>query len=376
MTSQNLLDVKDDVIFVDFCEDRKISQKTVRLYRLALNKYINFLGKPLEDLIEEAEEEQDNGVKLRKRNVTKYLRDFTVHLDSQDLSRSYISQVITSVRAVYIEHDIVLKRNNRVVRADKKTESFETLPSLQDIKLAMDYSNNTYKAIITLGLSSGMGGAEIMSLTFKHYYNALELKEYPESMKELINIAEDRIERILIWKIKRIKTGKPYFTFSSPEAYAMILNYLHELYRTYLDFAPEPEDLFFRNNNVPLTGTALRSMFRRINNRAGFEPINKTAYIRPHRLRKVFATTLEKNKFQHTATRFMMGHTTDRTTEAYFKADPDMLKEDYRGIVQHLMVTDGYSFIPEGIEDLEDRLRAIQRDLHEEKVKYKNRIDD
>lgn len=376
MTSKNSIKVEDSEVFQDFVTDRNISPSTIRMYKLALNKYINFIGKDLDELIDEAEEDQDNGIKLRKRRVTKYLRDYTAYLDKLGYSNSYEAMMITSVRAVYLEHDITLRKNNRVVRSDKKDDGYETLPSLEEIRTSMEYANNTYRAIITLGLSSGMGGAEIMELTFKNYYKALGLKDYPSTMKQLIIKAEERDEKILKWNIRRVKTGKPYFTFSSPEAYQMILNYLHELYRTYLDFKPEPEDKFFRNNNVPLTGTALRSMFRRINKRAGFAPISKTAYIRPHRLRKIFGTTLEKHKFQHTATRFMMGHKTDRTTEAYFKADPEMLMEDYRAIMKHLMVTEGYSFISEDIDDLENRFAIVQRKLMEEKIKLKSKVDD
>lgn len=40
-------------------------------------------------------------------------------------------------------------------------------------------------------------------------------------------------------------------------------------------------------------------MFQRINERAGFEKRNGRFLIRQHSLRKVFASTLEKNKMPH-----------------------------------------------------------------------------
>lgn len=58
--------------------------------------------------------------------------------------------------------------------------------------------------------------------------------------------------------------------------------------------------------------------------------------MRTHNLRKFFATTLEKNKVPHLTSRWLLGHTIDPTTDAYFKADPESLKPDYLEVVDQL----------------------------------------
>lgn len=375
MTARNKLTVENTGIFQEYCIDRDLSSSSIRLYRLALDKYINFVGMNLEDLINEADEDQDKGLKTKKRRVTKYLRDFKIDLRLNNHSVNYTSQIMTMVRAFYYEHDIELPRQRRKTRKDRVPETFDDLPTMDEIRTIMGYANNTYRAIITVGLSSGMGGAEILSLTFRHYYDALGLTNYPQTMKELINIIADIDKPVLKWQINRVKTGKSYFTFTSPEASELIKNYLQELYRSHLDYDPKPEDQFFRNNNVPIGGQALRSMFRRYHDKSGNRTVNKTIIVRPHRLRKYFATTLEKNKMQHTATRYMMGHTIEKTTEAYFKADPKSIKDDYLEIVHQLMTDDTGKRLAEDPEKILAEIDDIKKRLLSRPLKIKNKVD-
>lgn len=109
-----------------------------------------------------------------------------------------------------------------------------------------------------------------------------------------------------LWCVTRVKIGKPYFTFSSPEASDLIYEYLKELHRDFPDYNPIPEDTLFRVRNKPINGRSLSMMFQRINERAGFEKRNGRFLIRQHSLRKVFASTLEKNKMPHLMTRWLI----------------------------------------------------------------------
>ena len=71
-------------------------------------------------------------------------------------------------------------------KRDKKEETYEDLPTMDDVKRSLEYSNATYRAITLLMVSSGMSRAEISSLTFKDLYKAFSLDEYPNNIKELI----------------------------------------------------------------------------------------------------------------------------------------------------------------------------------------------
>jgi integrase len=332
--------VKDQSIFKEFVLNRALAPSSIRLYRIALQKYVNFTGKTLGELIDEADLEEDVGIRLRKRKVRKYLIDFKEDLKNNGLSTNYITHILTLVKSFYHEFDIQLPRTyRRQSRSDKRKETtIDDLPTIEEIKKAIDYANTTYKSIILLGVSSGMSRAEIISLTFKNYYDAIPLKKYPKNMSELIDKVEEITNLIPIWKIVRVKTGHLYFTFSSLEASDAILEYLKELHRTHPEYNPKPADTFFRNYNVPITNSAVSEMYRRINQKAGLRKIGKRILVRPYSLRKYFATTLERNKFPHLMTRWLLGHNIDKKTNAYFKADSETLKEEYLTVLNQLSI--------------------------------------
>ena len=369
--------VVDDDIFQEFCENRGIKPTTVEVYRGCLQKYVNFTGMTLEELLDEADEEEELGIRLRKRKIKSRLMDFKKHLDTTDLAESTKDYALKLVRSFYNEYDIQLPKN---IRRNKRTDAkqdllFEDLPTMQDIKHFLEYVKPPYKAITLLCVSSGMSRSEITSLTFKHYYDSIQLDPYPETMNELIRKVDEMDNIIPLWKIKRVKTNKNYFTFCSPEASDKILAYLKWFQRKFPDYQPKPTDKLFRTKyNEPLKNFSVSEMYRKANERAGFEPSkNNVSFITPHSLRRVFASTLEINKMPHLMTRWLMGHTLDSTTSAYFKADPETIKDEYLDIVNKLSTnevevikisSEGYKEVKSEIEDL--KLKQV---LYERQIK-------
>lgn len=100
--------------------------------------------------------------------------------------------------------------------------------------------------MVLLGISSGMGRAEISSLTFKHLYKAAYLETYPEDIPDLIEKLKEKGNFIPLWHVKRVKTGHHYYTFSSPESMEYLIHYLGKLHYKFSDFRPKPEDYLIR----------------------------------------------------------------------------------------------------------------------------------
>lgn len=357
--------------FQQLIENRGHAEATIILYGLSLQKYSDFTKKTLEELISEADDEEDKGIRMRDCKLKKYLIEFKTYITEKGYSKNYVDNMMAMVKSFYTEYEIQLPRTfKRKSRKDKKHETFEDLPTMEDIRQVLNYANSAYKAIILLGISSGMSRAEFCSLTFKHFYDSIPLKKYPNSLTELIEELRKLDEIILLWHIERIKTGKPYFTFSSPESFEAIIDYLDELNRKYPDYIPLPEDTFFRTYNKPINPSAVTGMFIRINKRAGIRKVNNRILVRPHTLRKFFATTLEKNKIPHLMSRAMLGHTIDTTTSAYFKADPEAVKDEYIQIVNHLttqeikvktVTTEGYDQLLKDSKDKDVKIDAMEK---------------
>lgn len=363
------MNVENDSLFQDMCSNRSLAESSIKRYKLVLQKYVDFNQMTLEELLTEAEDDEDTIPRLRKRKITERLSKFKEYLNQENNSNYYINHQLSLVRSFYFEFDIQLPQIRRSkTRKDKKQETIEDLPNMVDIRKSLEHSNTTYRAIILLMLSSGMSRSEIPSLTFKHLYDGIPLKKYPNNLDKLIDAIESKEDLVIYWRVERVKTGNKYFTFSSPETSDFILKYLKELHRACPDYIPKPDDILFRPNNIPITPDSLSQMFKRINKRAGLKKNDGKLTVRPHLLRKVFSTTLERNKFPHLYTRWLMGHSIDSTTAAYFKADPEALKEDYIQIINHLTVTqeiDPKTVTSEGYKELKAELKS-ERNIREE----------
>jgi len=64
-----LEDIRKDPTYQEFCENRMIAPLTAQKYQITLSKYVNLIGKSLETLLDEADQEEERGVRLRKGNI-------------------------------------------------------------------------------------------------------------------------------------------------------------------------------------------------------------------------------------------------------------------------------------------------------------------
>jgi DNA-directed RNA polymerase beta' subunit len=126
-----------------------------------------------------------------------------------------------------------------------------------------------------------------------------------------------------------------YVTFSSPESIIYILEYLIQ---------SPPKDLesplfrIARNSNTGLTYGTLNMKFARINDELGYGRVGRNRFFHSHTLRKLFATTLYKQKLQQLTVDWFLGHKIDPITEAYFKSDIDTLKDQYLTCIKDLSI--------------------------------------
>ena len=268
--------VTEDPLFQEFISNRNLSEGSIRLYRIALQQYSNFCGKTLKDLIDEAENEEDEGIRIRKRKIKERLNTFKSNLIEKEYATNTINTTVNRVRSFYNEFEIQLPRTlKRKARKDKKLDTFTDLPTIEDIQHILSYANPTYRAMILLGFSSGMSRSELLNLTFKHYYDAIPFTKYPKTLEELINRVGELGDIVPLWRVTRVKTGNDYFTFSSPEASDAILNYLIDLQVRFPDYNPKPEDHFLRNKtNRKVHTRSLTEMMHRLNEKAGFKKVN------------------------------------------------------------------------------------------------------
>jgi len=344
---RNDIDVKDELAFKDFCEDRELADRTIQLYRMHLNKYCNFIGKTLEELLDEAEEEQENNVRMRKRKINRYLKDYRRYLTEAGYKESTIKMRMIDVMAFFGHYDIIMakpkRKLSRKAKIPKNIQDIKSIPTLEEIQRFMECLNEVYRVVLLFGVSSGMGSSEIGSLTYKDLYEACELYPYPKTLPELIEKLKNKGHFIPTWRITRVKTGVKYFTFTSPELMKHLIIYLELYNKKYPNFIPKPENHLLRSlkrvgvgKSYPIVPQVIAKRFWYTNEKHGFRKYKGKYVLVSHGFRKYFATTLEKSKMPHLIIRKLLAHNIDNTTGAYFKIDEKTAKKEYIEVVNEL----------------------------------------
>ncbi len=336
------MNVREDIHFKQFIRSRNIKKTTQDLYAILLGNYCDYFNKTPTDFIEEAEQEEEQRIRMKYRKIKEYLLEYNEMLEETDFSWHYRKKSIVYVRSFYREFEIELPHSIPIRRDEEILITTDNMLTKKEIKKAVDFVRVKYKAIILLMMSSGMGASEVINLTFKDFLRSLDLNENKMvDIDELEDLLQKRSEYDLIptWKIRRYKTKMPYFTFSSPESTQAIINYLRdETYRNrYFDSV---DDWLFRNCNRKIISQIKNGImcqeFARINDKCGLGTQGRLRFFRSHQLRKFFASTLQKNGVQQIITDWLLGHKLNNVTDAYFKPDIKALKKEYLNVLPDL----------------------------------------
>lgn len=335
-------ELKKDPLVKDFLRSRGIRKSTEKAYLQRINKYCEFLGKTPTEFIDEAEEEQDNGIKKRKRKINSYIYDFVELLKSDNSSSNTIKSTVETVVSFYKQFDVDTPSLRNLVKKQNENISFESLLNKDLIKQIVDQASVRDKAIVLIHFSSGMGASEVRHLTFRDFLIAVN--EYVDinelDKQDVLKVAmslKNRDDLVGTWKIKRFKTGMPYVTFSSPEATKAMINYFIDRYRTNKPIKSLDDVLIVNQYNQKISATGYNLIFARLNEKLGLgKRSEKRHSLTSHILRKMFTTILYRAGLDKLAIDWMLGHKIDPITEAYFKTNIVDLKSKYMNVLPHL----------------------------------------
>ncbi|KGK98955.1 hypothetical protein LI82_02620 [Methanococcoides methylutens] len=327
---------------------RNLAPRTRINYILGMQHYTEYTGKTPIQLIDEAESDIQNGVLPRKRSIKGYLIGFKEHLKGNVVDNS-VRAYVAAVKSFYTFFDIPIPdivRNSK--RAKPSPENLK-IPTIDDVREALKHCDIREKAIILVGLSSGLSANEITNLKICDFKDG-----YDEDTK------------ITTLKLRRGKTGVDFVTFLTPEASEAVGDYLewrnreikfHDASRKnaalkqrinddngYLFICKVISGKFLETGDEELrrfdAEKGLGKMYSSINIRLGKGSTNRNRHlIRSHNMRKLFSTTLKSIGCNNTMVEYWMGHSLSRVDDAYFKPnDIDKMKGTYRKYMPHLLV--------------------------------------
>ena len=318
------MNMKDPEILERFYNARNLQKRTRLGYKDAVRIYTNFTGYTLQELLTEAETEEEQGIRWKNRKLKKRLLDFRTYLQN-NYAVGTAKIHFQRIKAIYTHYEIEIHHLPPIsnVNVSQNIVSFKDIPTVDVIKKALQITTPVMKAVILFMSSSGCARRETLNLTIQDFIDATKDYHNTDNIHEVLNILKDRNDIIPTFHLRRQKTNKQYFTFCSPEATTAIVSYL--ISRTN-NLTPEMK--IFKFNR-----TYLNSVFKEINDKLGLGKVGRFIRFRSHMLRKFHASQLYNDGMSLEDVDSLQGRGKDSTHSSYFMDDPEKLREKY---IEHL----------------------------------------
>ena len=245
--------------FQRFCMERNIKEHTINVYECVINRYTSFCGMSIDELIDEAIFEEDSNISLKNRKLKHRLLDFRSFLLGSDLSNATSRIYFTFLKTFYRHFEVEIPYLPSVKYDREYETNYFDIPTKEHIQQALEIASLDLKAVILFMSSSGTAKAETLSLTVGDFIDATQKYHEGGSLDNILNLLESKNDVVPTFYLKRIKTGKYYYTFCSPEATFYIVKYLKSRKNIGLD-----DKLF------DFTNSSLINRFQDINDNMGW----------------------------------------------------------------------------------------------------------
>lgn len=350
--------IEESKYFQQFIDERNLSQATIKQYKATLRQYCEFNGLTLDQLLEEADSEEEQGVRMKKRILKKRLVNFRttiIETDSKNTIVNKVNQVKTFYRHFEIELPTLPYLSEKNIRKESPI-AYEDIPTKTIIREALDFSSLMMRAFILLQCSSGMGKAEVLSLTVGQFLEATGKYDPNKSIHEmLISIYSSEEMIIPTFRMKRQKVNEFYYTFCTAEA-------VHEIVKMLLN---ENRKLTCESKLFKVSPNYVNTLMGRINDVLMLGTVGTTGYnkFRSHMLRKFNATQLcnGENALSEEEIDFIQGRSRGKIRETYLKKNPVELKHKYINAMNNVLINHESSVINQQRREFERNEQKIDK---------------
>lgn len=361
----------EDEEFIKFCKEKNLSPSTTtKKYKNHLKNYTNFHKMTLRELIDEADEEEENQIRMKRRKIRQRLIDFrTWMLVDMKFAGSTIKGNIISVKTFYKHHGIETPLLPNVVLNDSPNEhiEFEDLPTIDTIRTAMESTKKqNHKSLILFAACTGSARKELANFSFQQFLDGVApFCHNPRNAQDVIDELDgkcEELEIIPVFKMKRSKTDYRYYTPVTPECLQIMINYLKSE-----GLGLKPEDRFFK-----LGEWGVSSVFQDTNDKFNWGKRGSFGFFSSHRVRKFNASVIEDTDFAN----YIQGRKPDVIKETYFKKDVNRVREEYKKHMHKFNVYANYDVMinSEAYNQLKNQI-VDEREQHANEVKeLKNQL--
>ena len=385
------MNVKDAEVIENWFLRRNIGEETQIPYLTSLKEFCSVIGKTPAELYEEADQEEENGVRPIKTKVYTYLLKYKKHLIDTGKAKKTIKLYFSAVRSFYLSFDITLTEI-KLDSGDIGLEKNRGRPlKRKDVKRLANSAPLRERALIYLMAMTGMGQQEARNLTIKTFIDSATsaIGRDLDDVYDLFKFEDEILKEVLTLNIVRQKTNYEYITFIPPETSREIIHYLKD--RCYgrndkIRVENNSDYIFASKNGGQMSRDSIVTNFRRIGEKAGFKKDKGTySFWRSHAMRKYFISTFINKKGEAIVANFMAGHKISDLDRAYWLANPDDLKKMYTDALPVLSLdkanvrdyeTKEFREIKEKNKDLNEKLKMQNEEMAQLKNQIKTVQDD
>ena len=338
-------------LFNDFCRERNLSPGSIGVYEHALKNYVKYNGMTLAQLIEEADQEEEQRIRWKRRRLKHRLIDFRNYLIDYGYAKETINTMMKRVTTFYRHHEIEI---HHLPRVNIQSTVEIKIPTRDDLKVAVESSKPLMKSLILFMASSGMSKVDVLKLTIEDFITATSDYHNSNDIIEVMTILNGRNDIIPTFALTRTKTNKFYYTFCSPEATSSIVNYLYSR-----NDKLKPNSKLFK-----ISYHYLSMKFEYLNDtlNLGVTAGNEFRILRCHTLRKYHATTLRDDGLSIDIINSLQGKAKNKVDNAYYIDTPEQLKKQYEEHVNCLYITDEKRYRTE-LETVKDENTELKTNL-------------
>lgn len=372
-------EIKESETYNDFLSIKKLAESTQKRYLSDLSDYCHFNNMGIDELIAEADIEEEQKVRLSKRKIKTRLINFRRYLRDKGYAEKQIKTRFRNVKSYYrtLGYEIPdipadTKQYDRQLRYDE-------VPTKEHIKRALEGSTNIRnKALYLFMATSGCASEETRTFTVREWM--LGTKDFhgeTTDIQKALDKMDGEMEYIPAFPIVREKKHLDFYTLITPEANQYIVNWLKSR-----------ENLTLDDTVFDLSENALGYAFASINDKFRWGKVKdgRHRFFSSHQMRRFHFNVfgIENKDFAHT----IEGRKFSATEEAYFTRDPAKLKKQYGKeeflneltIFQKYKVKDisskEYVEMQEKLQEKDKEIEDLKNQLEKQAEEHSSRIEE
>ena len=323
------------------------NENTKKGYLQSISIYERFNNMGMDELVQEALDEQTQRVPEHKLKIYDRLMDFQEYVLENYVGRSvqtHIGRIKTVYKMNRVKIPYLPPINQKQVKRNPSITYYDILTK-EEIKEGIKYLTPSLKARVMLMATGGYSINETSTLTLRQFLD--DLKPYHHSDDETALQKLSQMDNVVwVTQLIRVKTQKPYFGICNPETVQAIaeawikkdLQYEKRKYGT--------EDLKLFNEGK----TYVSQKMGKINDDLGFGKAGGRRRFTPHSLRRFNATRLSGASLsdaEHMSLNMIdeiQGRSMNNVQDKYIKTNPVRQKLMYVKVMNNVSLYNQYEY--------------------------------